>query len=196
MTQVQISPSEDKIIIAQRTRLEMFWLNSLTPTDQANWLTLWATKPPGDITGRTYSPFTPTTTTYAWSQIYGMYRFGNVAMLTPATTSTTTATLSPIRTTTTELAFQVSLNPLVPSQAQFIAFANQSHGPLNGNGLTRLRPLGWDTADSSTEYYDATAGYNYRFGALRIGTLELTMATIDENNTLQPSATVTSVEVT
>jgi hypothetical protein len=86
------APSEDKAIMLERARLERFWLSSISPTDQAAWIARWLTRPPNDAHGRTYilGPRTtlqqtvrPPETIYAWSQIFGTYRFNRSPVSAP-----------------------------------------------------------------------------------------------------------------
>lgn len=69
-----------------RATAEQHWTNNMSSTDQAAWVARWLTRPPLDAYGRVYflGPKTETTQTvrpaptiFAWSQLFGVYRFGN-----------------------------------------------------------------------------------------------------------------------
>jgi hypothetical protein len=205
MGQISFSPSEDKIIIAVRQWLEGHWLNGLTSTQRTAWTTLFASKPPQDITGRQYITGTPATmlqtkvlpqTQYAWSQIYGVYRFFNVQRDAPASTTTTTPLITPIDFSGSRVWVETQFAPFQATQRQFIIFFTQSSGPLLGDGLARLRPIGWANAPFTPAGWDVGAGYTYRFGPKLPGQVVLTMATVDENNMLNPSPFVTTTVFT
>lgn len=84
--------SEDKAIMLARASLEQYWLTQLSGADQAAWLAHWATRKPHDAYGRTYdvtvrtslqTTIRPPETIYAWSQIFGTYRFNLPPVTTP-----------------------------------------------------------------------------------------------------------------
>lgn len=122
-------PSEDKAIMVERARLELWWNTALSPTAQTDWMTRWLTNPPTDAYARTYTPYVrtnlqtttrPPATIYAWSQIFSTYRLGYPPLTTPQPGSADFVLATWSTLTTTNLAATLTRN--TPAATGFDAF--------------------------------------------------------------------------
>jgi hypothetical protein len=143
--------TEDASIMFERARLEGIWTNALTEENRLAWLNRWTVRPPSDAVGRRYvlderqtlkDTVRPPATLYAWSQIFGTFRFNLDPVHTPTdcpepelVTEIRCAGLNDLRATVTS-------NGTAPDGFSFVMHATK---PLPGFATPKpydLRPIG------------------------------------------------------
>lgn len=195
---------EDKILMQVRAVLERAWFNDLTPTDRAAWLSRWLTRPPMDIQFRTYAPYTPTVfsmvqvlpqTSYAWSQIYGFYRYGNAIVTTPSDPIDPVLSMSNFNPHIDTLPMDYSLAPDPGAPYQIIYFASGPTGPTIGDGRAAVRPMCFSTQSDATETLDFINCWMLRYGGTPEGIITATAGFVNRNNELVPSPDTLQAEV-
>lgn len=206
---------EDKIIMRQVAYLESVWSNQLTDANRAAWMTRWLTRPPRDIQLNYWTPYTPTSfaekkatepRVYAWSQIYGFYRWHKSPVFSPASVSDPTVTMSNFQPTTDSLPVDYALTPAVGGVFMFAVWiANfQLAGPHSnsqprsaGSGLGRnaLRPMCFMLLSSPSGTLDAIDCFRLRGGESPKFAASATGAFVNVNNELVPSLDLLTEEV-
>lgn len=196
--------AEDKILMQKRGQLEGLWFSALTAGDRAAWLAHWVTRPPMDIQFRTYSPAIPTAfnmvqvlpqVAYAWSQIYGTYRFGNSIVTSPSALVDPVISSSGFTPHVDTLPITYSITPDPGPDYQIIIFASGPSGPKQGNGRSSVRPMCFNTQSDPAEELDFLPCWMLRYGGPPEGHISCTCGFVNANNELVASPDTLDGEV-
>jgi hypothetical protein len=198
---------EDKIIVQNVSYLESVWFNLLSDANRAAWMDRWVTKPPMDIQLNKWTPYMPTSfqekrataqRVYAWSQIYGFYRYHLDPVLDPLDITNPTVTMSNFQPTTNSLPVDYAIDPPIGGAIHFAVWianyallgpGNNKRAKSSTNGLGRnaLRPMCFMTLNSSGGTLDAINCFKLRAGKDPDFAASATGALINGNNELVPS---------
>lgn len=214
-------PNEDKIIIKARQALELIWFSVLTNADRAAWMSRWLIYSPQDINAHIYTPYVPTgpgatqvapQTAYAWSQIFGFYRFKLPAVLTPTPYTPIAPQVTDLRLTTNNflLYYDASASGLNPvnclvwatgtkdqparkrqySHGEFYAPWDSTAGFEVTSRSRGLTPMCANPSQPPTGVLDFWTCWTHRFGETLPLAITATLAICSPNNELVASLDV------
>lgn len=179
-----------------RGRLEVYWLNTLSPSDRTAWRARWTTRPPTDALGRTYQTaprstlqqtVRPEETVYAWTQIFGVYRFDSAAVAEPAALALAEIEITNAFTPPGVVQLTLTSNGTAPQPFRLVVHATEPLTPSVSNVPARLRPVGafFNVFDGDT--LDVTAQYFRRFAPHATRPFFLRASHVNANNELDAS---------
>jgi hypothetical protein len=185
--------NEDKALMAERQRLEIIWVYQLSDDDHAAWAAHFATRPPTDIFPRAYVTGTPTTmsqvhvspaTQWAWSQIYGTFRFNQPYVESPSDDPDTPPTLSNLTCDDRGGRLTIATLDTTPLPWQWILFTTDTLLPNGGNPRSRLRPSCCHPQNQTSEGWSFQQCYTYRWGHAPAPPFAVASAAVNANNEL------------
>ena len=185
--------------MVERARLETLWHVIMSEEQRTAWLTRWITRPPRDITGRIYTPFTPTdfhsilvlpSVAYAWSQIYGTLRYGYAPVLQPTAAPEFQFLLVSLGNPGTPFQVSVESAPAGASNCAAIIYGTPIISPLVSSPKYSLRPLAWWQSVFEPSVLDVEEVWVLRWGQPRPGRVALAMSHVNDNNELVAPSTL------
>jgi hypothetical protein len=190
---------EDKQIMQARLKLQRVWNTILSPTEFAAWEAFLDDNPPVDMAGHTYVNHEPTTmseilvtreTQYAWSQIFGVYRFNFDFVRTPSEPATTNLVVSDAAIDIGQLLLTFTQTTSVIAQLPVVAYGTAPIAAGVPSLRSYLRPLCFFRMPGSTQRRNLHNCYHFRYNIDPRAPLALSACYVDNNNMMHPASNI------